>query len=250
MKYLNQNTYSHQVPKLKHINIISHKGIDNNTNNKFYRTQTSSISNNRNKNLVFPSENTIYSSKDKNEEERQRQRNIRKAINRLLDTYTPSSTLEREKNIQLTIRNQNEQKIFFSKNNNNNLFENRNNYNNNINNIEKKNDNYNYKNDVRNQSINEDFMVISNQKINKNEFNNNENTNNKNNYEMISSEIRSKFGVSKKYPEPDDIDDNLINSHVEPIPDLEHHSKIQKIDMDDLNQFDQQNNNEIINKKN
>ena len=250
MKYLNQNTYNHQAPKLKHINIISHKYIDNNTNNKFYRTQTSSISNNRNKNLVFPSENTIYSSKDKNEEERQRQRNIRKAINRLLDTYTPSSTLEREKNIQLTIRNQNEQKIFFSKNNNNNLFENRNNYNNNINNIEKRNDNYNYKNDVRNQSINEDFMVISNQKINKNEFNNNENTNNKNNYEMISSEIRSKFGVSKKYPEPDDIDDNLINSHVEPIPDLEHHSKIQKIDMDDLNQFDQQNTNEIINKKN
>ena len=47
--------------------------------------------------------------------------------------------------------------------------------------------------------------------------------------------------MSKKYPEPDDIDDNLINSLVEPIPDLEQHNKIQKIEMDDINQFEQSN---------
>ena len=49
--------------------------------------------------------------------------------------------------------------------------------------------------------------------------------------------------MSKKYPESDDIDDNLINSLVEPIPDLEQHNKIQKIEMDDINnQFEKNNN--------
>ena len=112
-----------------------------------------------------------------------------------------------------------------------------------------------------NYNISEDFIVINNKKIKLYNNNSNEKSNLKNN-NLISLEIRNKFGISKKYPEPDDIDDNLINSLVEPIPDLEQHSKIQKIEIDVFNQFEQSNtkssqnrnnsnkNNNILNYKN
>ena len=59
-----------------------------------------------------------------------------------------------------------------------------------------------------------------------NNKNNEKNNINKNNKNLISLEIRNQFGMSKKYLEPDDIDDNLINSLVEPIPDLYQYNKI------------------------
>ena len=53
---------------------------------------------------------------------------------------------------------------------------------------------------------------------------------------------------NKKYPEPEDIDENLVSSNLEPIPDLEQHNQIHKIEMDDINnQFEQKN---LINNKN
>ena len=47
---------------------------------------------------------------------------------------------------------------------------------------------------------------------------------------------------NKKYPEPDDIDENLVNSKIDPIPDIEQHNQIKKIEIDDMNQFDLNNN--------
>ena len=49
-----------------------------------------------------------------------------------------------------------------------------------------------------------------------------------------------------------DIDENLVSSNVEPIPDLEQHNKIQKIEMDEINnQFERNNNiNPNLDKKN
>jgi hypothetical protein len=252
MNYLNQFTNTQMPPKLKHINLVNPNNnmTSNNDHSKFYRTQTNKSITTRNNNYFY-SENTVSSSTKGAKNEEERQKNIKNAINRLLEinnpvtTPNPPSVLEKEKNIQLTIKNQNEPKILLSQNKNNPIENKKKTFSsNNIKNISYKN------NDVRNQSlndINEDFMVISNRKINKNLFNNYENKTNKNN--MISSEIKNIFGMSKKYPEPEDIDDNLINTHVEPIPDLEHHSKIQKIEMDDLNQFDLPINNKVINKQ-
>ena len=55
---------------------------------------------------------------------------------------------------------------------------------------------------------------------------------------------------NKKYPEPDDIDENLVSSNVEPIPDLEQHNNIQKIEMDEINNQFEQNNNMNLNNEN
>ena len=95
---------------------------------------------------------------------------------------------------------------------------------------------------VSQNDINEDFIVINNQKILKDEFTNEPKTETTT---YINNEIRKNFGMDKfkKYPEPDDIDENLVSSNVEPIPDLEQHNKIQKIEMDDINnQFEKNNN--------
>jgi hypothetical protein len=249
MKYNNLNTYNENVPKLNHINLVT----TSSSKNRFYRTQTTNHGNTNNFNFSRDN-NTILSFKEKNEDIRQK--NIKRAVDALLKSNIPNqmtiSHLEKEKNIQLAI-NQNEPKInlYQDKNiilNNNinkdirtRLFNN----NNNINNSNKNE----IRNKTSNNDIDEDFIVISNKKINNSKYENDEkneninNTNNmdENNYDLISAEIRKKFGMPKKYPEPDDIDDNLITSHVEPIPDLEQHSKIQKIDADDINQFDKYN---------
>ena len=91
--------------------------------------------------------------------------------------------------------------------------------------------------------VNENFVVINNQKIRKDK-------NINNNDENIKNEIRKNFGMdkNKKYPEPDDIDENLVSSNLEPIPDLEQHNQEQKIELDEINKQFEQNN--IINKIN
>ena len=259
-KYINLNSYNENVPKLNHINLVT----TSSSKNRFYRTQTTNAGNANNFNFSRDN-NTFLSFKEKNEDIKQK--NIKRAVDVLLKSNIPNpmtiSHLEKEKNIQLTI-NQNEPKInlYQDKNiilNNNinkdiktRLFNN----NNNIKNINNSN-----KNEIRNKTstndINEDFIVISNKKINNSQYENDEKNKNINNiknmndmndinYDLISAEIKRKFGMPKKYPEPDDIDDNLITSHVEPIPDVEQHSKIQKIDADDINQFEKFN----INQKN
>ena len=244
MKYINLNTYNENVPKLNHINLIT----TSSSNNRFYRTQTTNhgIKNNFN---FSRDNNTLLSFKEKNEDIRQK--NIKRAVDALLKSNIPNQTtishLEKEKNIELTI-NQNEPKINLYQDKNIILNKNINKdirtrlFSNNINN-NNKNEN---RNKTSNNDINEDFIVISNKKINNSKYENDDkkeniNNMNENNYDLISAEIKKKFGMPKKYPEPDDIDDNLITSHVEPIPDVEQHSKIQKIEADDINQFEKYN---------
>ena len=244
MKYINLNTYNENVPKLNHINLIT----TSSSNNRFYRTQTTNhgITNNFN---FSRDNNTLLSFKEKNEDIRQK--NIKRAVDALLKSNIPNQTtishLEKEKNIELTI-NQNEPKINLYQDKNIILNKNINKdirtrlFSNNINN-NNKNEN---RNKTSNNDINEDFIVISNKKINNSKYENDDkkeniNNMNENNYDLISAEIKKKFGMPKKYPEPDDIDDNLITSHVEPIPDVEQHSKIQKIEADDINQFEKYN---------
>ena len=224
-KYFTLNTYSQRAPKLKHINLVSNI---NQENNRFKRAFT-----NRNNNLLFSKDNILFASIEKNDE--LRQKNIKNAINKLLENNTPRTDLEKEKNIQLTFDTQKEPRINIPKN----IF----NYNNKNNNIENENNiNNKYQNNIKNKeqnNISEDFIVINNKKIYLNKYK--DYINNRNNRNLISFEIRNKFGMSKKYPEPDDIDDNLINSLVEPIPDLEQHNKIQKINMDEINKFEEKN---------
>ena len=213
IKYFNLNTFSQRAPKLKYINLINTKTVNNNKQLESIQTI-----NNKNSNIIFSNENT-FPSIEKNEIIRQN--NIKKAINRLLDNNPPMniSNFEKQKNIELTINKKNEIN-----------FQNDNGY-------------YNIKsNNEYCNNINENFIVINNQKIDLNQFKDNK-TNQKNNYKinnnLIVSEIRNKFGISKKYPEPNDIDDNLINSNVEPIPDIEQHNEIQKLDIDELNKIEQ-----------
>ena len=186
MKNLNLNTYTQRIPKINLVN----KTITN--SNLFYRTQ-STIGN---KNF-----NTIFSSKEKTDEE-ERKKNIKKAIDKLLENYSPKNDFEKEKNIQLTINTQKERrKNYFNQNNindNNNKYEN---------------------------EINEDFIIINNKKINIK----NDNNNNFNKINLIRQKI-------KKYPEPDNIDDNLISSIIESKPNLDRNNKIE-IDVDVSKQY-------------
>ena len=257
MKYLNLNKFIQRAPKLNHINLVN-ASIPN--NNKIYRTIINDS--NRNNNIVHSTENTIFTSIDKNEEIRKK--NIKNAINQLLDNNSLKRyNLEKDKNIQLTIDTLKKPKLNLENNNfqefksiENNIC-NYNDQNNKMNNIQNRIKNKN----KSNNNISEDFIVINNKKIKLYNNDSNEKSNLKNN-NLISLEIRNKFGISKKYPEPDGIDDNLINSLVEPIPDLEQHSKIQKIEIDVFNQFEQSNtkssqnrnnsnkNNNILNYKN
>jgi len=247
MKYMNLNTYNEYVPKLNHINLVT----TSSSKNRFYRTQTTNHGNKNNFNFSREN-NTFLSFKEKNEDIRQK--NIKRAVDALLKSNIPNqmtiSHLEKEKNIQLTI-NQNEPKINLSQDKNIILNNNINKdirtrlFNNNINNSNNKNE---IRKRTSNNDINEDFIVISNKKINNSKYENN--NMNENNYDLISEEIRKKFGMPKKYPEPDDIDDNLITLQVEPIPDVEQHSKIQKIDADDMNQFEKYNINHKDDKNN
>ena len=237
MKYLNLNTFSQRAPKLNHINLVN-ASIP--TNNKIYKTIIND-SNRNNNNILHSTENTIFTSIDKNEEIRKK--NIKNAINQLLDNNSLKKyNLEKDKNIQLTINTQKEPKINLENNN----FQEFNSIENNICNYNEQNNKMsNIQNIIKNKNksnnnISEDFIIINNKKI-KLYDNDSGESGNLNNNNLISLEIRNKFGMSKKYPEPDDIDDNLINSLVEPIPDLEQHSKIQKIEIDDFNQFEQSN---------
>ena len=200
-KYFGFNTtYEEKVPKLKYINIVN---TNNNIENNYFPTFS-------NKNSQ---ESRILSFKDKKAAERQK--NIKAAINQLLDNNIPINTFEQEKNIRLTIQSEHHS--------------------------QKKIDN-NIKNmNFSQNEINEDFVIINNQKIlknkNKTEKSLDENIN-------INTEIRNNIGMdkNKKYPEPDDIDENLVNSKIDPIPDIEQHNQIKKIEIDDMNQFDSNNN--------
>ena len=217
--YIGFNTIPDKIPKLNYINIVN----TNNTENNYYQTYS-------NKNSQ---ESYLLTFKEKFSEERQK--NIKNAINQLLDNSIPLNNLEKEKKIQLTIQSKKEEKI-----NNSNY---------------KERKLYNDKNidvSISQNEINENFVVINNQKILKNEDMNNNPKTETTTY--INNEIRKNFGMDKfkKYPEPDDIDENLVSSNVEPIPDLEQHNKIQKIEMDEINnQFERNNNiNPNLDKKN
>ena len=217
--YIGFNTIPDKIPKLNYINIVN----TNNTENNYYQTYS-------NKNSQ---ESYLLTFKEKVSEERQK--NIKNAINQLLDNSLPLNNLEKEKNIQLTIQSKKEEKI------------------NNSNYKERKLDNdKNIDVSISQNEINENFVVINNQKILKNEAMNNNPKTETTTY--INNEIRKNFGMDKfkKYPEPDDIDENLVSSNVEPIPDLEQHNKIQKIEMDEINnQFERNNNiNPNLDKKN
>ena len=217
--YIGFNTIPDKIPKLNYINIVN----TNNTENNYYQTYS-------NKNSQ---ESYLLTFKEKVSEERQK--NIKNAINQLLDNSLPLNNLEKEKNIQLTIQSKKEEKI------------------NNSNYKERKLDNdKNIDVSISQNEINENFVVINNQKILKNEDMNNNPKTETTTY--INNEIRKNFGMDKfkKYPEPDDIDENLVSSNVEPIPDLEQHNKIQKIEMDEINnQFERNNNiNPNLDKKN
>ena len=169
-----------------------------------------------------------------------RQKNIRNAINQLLDNSLPLNTLEQEKNIQLTIQSKKSEQIKNENNKSKNL-------------LKPENDNTDINNNITAKKvnsisismneINENFVVINNQKIRKEKNMNNTDGN-------INNEIRKNFGMdkNKKYPEPDDIDENLVSSNLEPIPDLEQHNQEQKIELDEINKQFEQNNN--INLKN
>ena len=67
MKYLNLNKFIQRAPKLNHINLVN-ASIPN--NNKIYRTIINDS--NRNNNIVHSTENTIFTSIDKNEEIRKK----------------------------------------------------------------------------------------------------------------------------------------------------------------------------------
>ena len=208
--YMGFNTIPDKIPKLNYINIVN----NNNTENNYFQTYS-------NKNSQ---DSYLLTFKEKMNEERKR--NIKNAINQLLDKSIPINYLEKEKNIQLTIQSQKEEKI--------NNFD--------IKNMLKINNDKNITVTASQNDINEDFIVINNQKILKDEFTNEPKTETTT---YINNEIRKNFGMNKfkKYPEPDDIDENLVSSNVEPIPDLEQHNKVQKIEMDDINnQFEKNNN--------
>ena len=203
--YQGFNTIPDKIPKLNYINIVN----NNNTENNYFQTYS-------NKNSQ---DSYLFSFKEKITEERQR--NIKNAINQLLDNSIPLNSLEKEKNIQLTIQSKRDE---------------------NVNKDKLINNEKNITVSVSQNDINEDFIVINNQKILKDEFTNEPKTETTT---YINNEIRKNFGMDKfkKYPEPDDIDENLVSSNVEPIPDLEQHNKIQKIEMDDINnQFEKNNN--------
>ena len=222
--YMGINTTPDKIPKLNYINIVN---THHNTENNYFQTFS-------NKNSQ---ESYIMTFKEKRIEERQK--NIKNAINELLDKSLPMNTLEKEKNIQLTIQSKKSERLNNSK------------YKNDLKKMLNMNINNDNNNDIKKlnsfsqNEINENFVVINNQKILKRK---NENTTNKNN--SINNEIRKNIGMdkNKKYPEPDDIDENLVSSNVEPIPDLEQHNKIQKIEMDYINnQFEENNNNNDLN---
>ena len=222
--YMGINTTPDKIPKLNYINIVN---THHNTENNYFQTFS-------NKNSQ---ESYIMTFKEKRIEERQK--NIKNAINELLDKSLPMNTLEKEKNIQLTIQSKKSERLNNSK------------YKNDLKKMLNMNINNDNNNDIKKMNsfsqneINENFVVINNQKILKRK---NENTSNKNN--SINNEIRKNIGMdkNKKYPEPDDIDENLVSSNVEPIPDLEQHNKIQKIEMDYINnQFEENNNNNDLN---
>ena len=222
--YMGINTTPDKIPKLNYINIVN---THHNTENNYFQTFS-------NKNSQ---ESYIMTIKEKRIEERQK--NIKNAINELLDKSLPMNTLEKEKNIQLTIQSKKSERLNNSK------------YKNDLKKMLNMNINNDNNNDIKKMNsfsqneINENFVVINNQKILKRK---NENTTNKNN--SINNEIRKNIGMdkNKKYPEPDDIDENLVSSNVEPIPDLEQHNKIQKIEMDYINnQFEENNNNNDLN---
>ena len=222
--YMGINTTPDKIPKLNYINIVN---THHNTENNYFQTFS-------NKNSQ---ESYIMTFKEKRIEERQK--NIKNAINELLDKSLPMNTLEKEKNIQLTIQSKKSERLNNSK------------YKNDLKKMLNMNINNDNNNDIKKMNsfsqneINENFVVINNQKILKRK---NENTTNKNN--SINNEIRKNIGMdkNKKYPEPDDIDENLVSSNVEPIPDLEQHNKIQKIEMDYINnQFEENNNNNDLN---
>ena len=222
--YMGINTTPDKIPKLNYINIVN---THHNTENNYFQTFS-------NKNSQ---ESYIMTFKEKRIEERQK--NIKNAINELLDKSLPMNTLEKEKNIQLTIQSKKSERLNNSK------------YKNDLKKMLNININNDNNNDIKKMNsfsqneINENFVVINNQKILKRK---NENTTNKNN--SINNEIRKNIGMNKnkKYPEPDDIDENLVSSNVEPIPDLEQHNKIQKIEMDYINnQFEENNNNNDLN---
>ena len=223
--YTGFNTTNDKIPKLNYINIVN---THNNTENNYFQTFS-------NKNSQ---ESYILSFKDKKSDARQK--NIKNAINQLLDNSLPLNTLEQEKNIQLTIQSK---KTEQNKNENNEI----------KNSLNPENENTEINNNINAKKvnsisislneINENFVVINNQKIRKDK-------NINNNDENIKNEIRKNFGMdkNKKYPEPDDIDENLVSSNLEPIPDLEQHNQEQKIELDEINKQFEQNN--IINKIN
>ena len=224
--YVGYHTTTENVPKLNYINIVN---TNNNTENNYFQTFSNRNNPESYMNLV----------KEKRTEERQK--NIKNAINQLLENSLPLNTLEQEKNIQLTIQ---------SKKSEQDKKENENNELKNVSNSEIDNNEVNKNINIKKNisisinDLNEDFVVINNQKIRKNTNINNETSDN------INNEIRKNIGMNKnkKYPEPEDIDENLVSSNLEPIPDLEQHNQIHKIDMDDINnQFEQKN---LVNIKN
>ena len=221
LNYIGFNTINDKIPKLNYINIVN---TNNNTENNYFQTFS-------NKNSQ---ESRFLSFKEKRTEDRQK--HIKNAINQLLDNSLPINTLEQEKNIQLTIQSRKNEKNINEKIANKNIIKR---------DINKKLD-IKKLNSVSLNDMNEDFVVINNQKIFKND------DLNKGKNENINNEIRNNIGMdkNKKYPEPDDIDENLVSSNLEPIPDLEQHNQIQKIEMDDINNQFEQNNNIEIKKEN
>ena len=221
LNYIGFNTINDKIPKLNYINIVN---TNNNTENNYFQTFS-------NKNSQ---ESRFLSFKEKRTMDRQK--HIKNAINQLLDNSLPINTLEQEKNIQLTIQSRKNEKNINEKIANKNIIKR---------DINKKLD-IKKLNSVSLNDMNEDFVVINNQKIFKND------DLNKGKNENINNEIRNNIGMdkNKKYPEPDDIDENLVSSNLEPIPDLEQHNQIQKIEMDDINNQFEQNNNIDIKKEN
>ena len=229
--YGRTDTTPEKIPKLNYINIVNN---NNNTENNYFQTFS-------NKNSQ---DNYMITFKGKRAEERQK--NIKDAINQLLDNSLPLNTLEKEKNIQLTIQSKKSERLNNLKNINENN-ESKNSLNENNNNDNNNNIDYKKMNSISQNEINENFIVINNQKIIKNKNIKKEKNDN------IINEIRNNIGMdkNKKYPEPDDIDENLVSSNLEPIPDLEQHNNIQKIEMDEINNQYEQNNNmnmNIVNK--
>ena len=228
--YKGFSTINEKIPKLNYINIVN---TNNNTENNYFQTFS-------NKNSQ---DSYIMTFKEKKKESRQK--NIKNAINALLENSLPLNSFEQEKNIQLTIQSKKSEQ---NKNENNELKkllkpENETNEINNKINIKKVNSI-----SIPLNEINEDFIVINNKKIRKDK---NKNINSKD--ENINSEIRKNIGMdkNKKYPEPDDIDENLVNSNLEPIPDLEQHNKVQKSELDEINnQFEQNDDMNNLNIKN